>query len=86
MSSNSFPEELAVAAPWIMGVCFVVLAQQVIAIRRLDDRVDVSRASATPRRTARMTRIGPPPSTMTAGKTASATAPDRASALSHPRG
>lgn len=31
--------------PWIMGVCFVVLAQQVlavvVAIRRPDDRVDV---------------------------------------------
>ena len=54
MSSNSCSEGLAVAVPWIMGVCFVVLAQQVlavvVAIRRPDDPCGCARASATPRR------------------------------------
>ncbi len=46
------------AVPWIMGVCFVVLAQQVlavvVAIRRPDDRVDVPARRPRPAATARM--------------------------------
>lgn len=58
MSCNSYSQGLAVAVPWIMGVCFVVLAQQVlavvVAIRRPDDRVDVPARRPRPAATARM--------------------------------
>jgi hypothetical protein len=56
---------LAAAVPWILGVCFVVLAQQVlavvVAIRRPDDRVDVPARRPRPAATARMAQIGAPP-------------------------